>query len=742
MILHTHKQLHSLRLMGGSTDLRVLLFNRDSEAYGDFNVQPSVKHFIREIGVTSKHLTWLRLPPPGCGAADKKTLKHIQTLHSLSVLECYGDSKITTLDVSELTALQYLDCEDLKRLQGLNKLTQLQYLCLTFCVGLTTLDLTRLANLRTLALQRCNTLRMVNLTGMSSAQSVTIGYCDSLEMVFGIHSLTSLQHLHIGSCVKLQHVIGLGALQSLQHLVIRAVSSKELDLTGLIQLQTMELLGCKALAAVVTNNALRSLQRCVLGRCDRLKLLDVTGMTALQDLQIKSCKRLADVVGIETLQSMQNLVLSGVSLTELDLTKLITLQSVEVRYCKQLQALHVYDMTALQLMEIYYNTGLKRILGMNELISLEHLQIVGCMSLTSLKFTDMAAVTFLQIESCEGLQTLDGVNALTSVQTFRIATCRNLTTLDVSGLKACTTFDLHFCDKLTAIHGIYTMDALQRLCIGKCTELLKALQLKGLLLLESVVINNSTVLPAVDGVETLESLKSLQLEGCGSIKDLDVTGLTALSEIVLWECEKLTTIVGIDTLKSLECWTIVHSEQLHVPREHTLTALSKITASSYSAIIALQRCTLPALEVLTITESSDAELNFSAFTNLLTLSVFDCEKLTNLQGLDKLADLQELYVSECPLLERLPHIGANKTLRVINVAGCSQLKSFDDELTVLEGLLELDVTNSGVSEMITSQSDCTYDLLGQQLEKLQQKHDFRLMGVARRILEDDQVHKL
>ena len=311
---------------------------------------------------------------------------------ALTKLDC-GSNQLTSLDVSGCTDLQRLECRS-------NQLTSLD---VSGCTSLTTLDC-RSNKLTSLNVSGCTALTTLDcsynrLTSLdvSGCTSLTTLDCRGNQLfslnVSGCTALTTFDFLkYLKSTLRRLNVAGCTSLTSLNfnetHVSDSGWGLISLDVSGCTSLTA---LGCKNNALLTSLNvsgctALRWLE-C---QNNRLTSLDLSGCTALTKLDCSSNPLTS--INLSGCQSLKSFSWTSGNLTSLNVSGCTALTTL-VCYWNQLTSLDLSSCTALTTLVCYrnqltsldvsQNTALTKLdCGSNQLTSLD---VSGCTSLTELE---------------------------------------------------------------------------------------------------------------------------------------------------------------------------------------------------------------------------------------------------------------------------------------------------------------------------------------------------------------------
>ncbi|CAN1245499.1 Disease resistance protein L6 [Linum grandiflorum] len=266
--------------------------------------------------------------------------------------------------------------------------------------GLTRLpsSLTRLIiNWFQLTLTRCGRLESLpSLSNLIKLGKLVITECPFLSEVQGLGELRrSLVHLEASGCGRLANIRGLESLEALESLELQSVKPPRLaDVSGLENLERLDVSWCVQLVEVAGLDRLKSLQSLVMRNCKSIRWLpDVSGLENLNELDASGCVQLVEVTGLERLKSLKRLNLSGCwSIRELpDLSGLKNLYDLDVSECRELV----------------------KVTGLENLGMLTELNMCGCKSLKELPdMSGLKKLRGLNLKGCSELKKVKGLEGL------------------------------------------------------------------------------------------------------------------------------------------------------------------------------------------------------------------------------------------------------------------------------------------------------------------------------------------
>ena len=282
-----------------------------------------------------------------CGNFPIKDMKGIEHFTALEKLYCNSEH-LTSLDVSQNTALRVLDCQNCYKLTTLNvsnntKLTDL------YCVNttlLTDLDVSNNTALKKLSCTNTSlkTLDVSNNTALEELHCLSNSYLTSLD----ISQSTALKKLDCQGCSNLA-TLDVTQNTQLTYLHCARTPLTTLDVSQNTQLKTLNCSHSQLTTLYVTNNTELEDLDC---NSNQLTSLDVTKNTVLKGLSCGNNK-------LTSLDVSQNTALTGLkcqnnALTTLDVSRNTSLETLACDQ-NQLTSLDVSNNVSLNLLECSKN---------------------------------------------------------------------------------------------------------------------------------------------------------------------------------------------------------------------------------------------------------------------------------------------------------------------------------------------------------------------------------------------------
>ena len=239
-----------------------------------------------------------------------------------------------------------------------------------------------------------------------------------------------------------------------------------------------------------------------------------------------------------------------------------------------------------------------------------------------------------------------------------------------------TSLDLSYFTALEDLEGLQSMTKLKTLDISGCGSLRNVDAMKGLVNLEEVKF---------DSLYSLESLENLKYNG---------------TELSLWGWDELKNLDGVQNMRQLESINIASKNISDISALKGMKSLKEIVIRRCDNLISLSGIeSLASLELLDI--DSEVINSLSDLKDLKNLgrAHIECDKLLNLKGLEEapnitelnltskgledisntksLTKLKNLDLSECSSIESLSGLEKLNLLESLKVTDCSKLSSLD-----------------------------------------------------------------
>ncbi|CAI0394256.1 unnamed protein product [Linum tenue] len=427
----------------------------------------------------------------------------------------------------------------------------------------------------------------------------------------------------------------------------------------------------------------------------------------LEELCFKHCDDLeipGDIWRLSKLKSLELSFCSCESLLLEDGSEMASLPSslthLDISTCSPLERLpslaNLVHLKEMQLCAV----GVFEIPGLGELKMLETLEIYGARNLTHLDgFQRLASLKTLSLQGCPVLEKLPSLSNLTKLHSLTISFCKLLSEIQGLGQGESWEHDLlemeiRGCPSLAIGQG--TILLAFRSGLGKLKKLvldlseihedhIPTLDLSGLHNVQEVSITGSSWLTKVEGLEKLESLESLCMSNCTSIRELSCgAGLKNLKDLQLDGCTQLTRVIGLERLESLDLLNMSGCRSMEeLPSLSMLRSLTTLNIEGWTQLNeVVQLDTSESLRLLSMGGcTSIKELELSGLFDLETLIIDGCTQLAEVTGMEGLQQLEWVDMSSCPSLKELPNLPRN--ISTLNIDQC-------EELSEVMGLLRLE----------------------------------------------------
>ncbi|GLT68414.1 hypothetical protein SLA2020_406470 [Shorea laevis] len=649
-----------------------------------------------------------------CGLKSiRGSLSACTSLESLSIESCDSLESVPSLDgLSSLQNISISHC-GLKSIRGsLSTCTSLENLCIASCANLESIpSLDGLSSLRSIWIKFCG-LKSIggSLSTCTSLESLSIGFCGSLESIPSLDGFSSLQSIRIRHCGLKSIGWSLSTCTSLESLSIEFCGSLELipSLDGLLSLQSISISHCGLKSIGGSLSTCTSLESLSIESCDSLKSFpSLDGLSSLQSIRIRHCG-LKSIVGslsactsleslfIESCDSLEELTICAYDkpLSRPSVDKLKSLK-IKIWGCGQLKSIGVSlsNSVCLKNLFIYHCDSLESIPSLDGLFSLETLSIEGCGGLTSLPnglssctaletlkisncdnlistsedLRDLRSLETLSIEGCGGLTSLpNGLSSCTALETLRISNCDNLisTSEDLGDLRSLETLSIEGCGGLTSLpNGLSSCTALETLRISNCDNLISTSEdLRDLRSLETLSIEGCGGLTSLpNGLSSCTALETLRISDCDNLISIseDLRDLRSLVGLEITRCGKLRNIRGLgETLGCLTRLRKLHfggfSAEEEELEEYPIE-LEELSLIGWKKLenLPCQIQHLTALRTLRLVGFHGIEALpdwLGNLSSLQSLVISFCSSLRYVKAIQRLSNLKQLLIFECPEL--------------------------------------------------------------------------------------------
>ncbi|CAN1751413.1 Disease resistance protein L6 [Linum perenne] len=279
-----------------------------------------------------------------------------------------------------------------------------------------------------------------------------------------------------------------------------------------------------------------------------------------------------------------------------------------------------------------------------------------------LNLSELKDLEELSLDYCDELQYLGGLWKLSKLRKLVLKYLSSCNSLLVEGELPSSLNSLEI-SRLKSLPNFANLNNLTKLTL-KEFQMPVIQGLGNLIMLQTLWIDSAQNLINLDGLESLSHLKTLWLKDCCVLEKLPVSlaNLTKLQRLTIKKCTQLAEVMSVERLET----NIV---SLDISKCNQLKEVRGIES-------------LELLEQLVMS-------NCSWIKKLPDLS--GCKKLCRLPDLSGLGNIESLYISECNQLKEVTRIERLETLRSLNMTDCTSITKFPD-LSALANLRELDIS--------------------------------------------------
>ncbi|CAN0911531.1 Disease resistance protein L6 [Linum grandiflorum] len=460
--------------------------------------------------------------------------------------------KLKVVDVSS--------CEDLKTAPDLSQCRKLEHLNLQDCPEMKgELHIANFENLKLLKLGHTKITKLIGGIGvLKKVQEIDAGNSYLTEVPADIGKLSSLETLDIrlhmlGSkelpilpkslkrlYLSSPRVPNLCELKDLEELWFSNCDGPEIpgDLWMLSKLKSLILADCPCESLPVLPS---SLNRLHIERCTRFKRLpNFTNLNKLTNV-VLTCVQVREIIGLAEVKMLEDLSITDApNLINLNgLENLVHLKKLYLRSCSVLGSLpSLANLTQLQILVILSCGHLPKIIGLEKLgDSLSRLDISGPSATSALlSLSKLVKLTKLSLDF-----PFTNINQPLSPELV----------LDLSSLQCITDLSIVDCKQLTEVNRMGRLESLQSLCLQGCKSVRNLADLSGIKNLRDLNIQRCTQLTEVKGLENLESFAELNMSGCTSMKKLPSL-FRDTSSLNVSGCKQLIDLSALEKLESLK----------------------------------------------------------------------------------------------------------------------------------------------------------------------------------------------
>jgi Leucine-rich repeat (LRR) protein len=512
-------------------------------------------------------------------------------------------------------------------------------------------------NLKALSLLLNTITRIEAFKGLDNLKILTINdnkisnieHCSSLDnlkvldlrgneitRIENFDELPQLQHLYL-SHNRITRIENLDALTNLRHLDLYNNQISRLEnLDRLINLEILNLY-FNRISKLENLDALRSLRHFYLRGNTIARLENLEKLTNLETLDLYE-NRVTRLENMDTLTNLGKLVLCSNEINRIEnLDGLKNLQELDLRMNKITAIENLDALTNLRILYLSFNgierienldalknlqtlymsvTQIGKIEHLDSLTSLQHLYLGGAHIKKIENLDALTGLTFLYLSNNE-IPTIENLSSLTNLKTFNLGTNLISRIENLEELKHLQTLDL-YANRINRLENLDQLKELQYLYLGN----------------NQIGMNGETVLEIPS---TLSSLKELIIGGPAYMNPGNIQHIR-----------------GIEHLKKIEKLEISYQNLIELPDFSSLTSLRSLH---------IEKC----VNLKTI--------DFEKFPSSITSLVLWNVNLKNLDGIQRLVNLETLWVGDNPGLIRLSGCNELKQLKELNIGLCENLSA-------------------------------------------------------------------
>ncbi|CAI0442626.1 unnamed protein product [Linum tenue] len=429
--------------------------------------------------------------------------------------------------------------------------------------------------------------------------------------------------------------------------------------------------------------------------CDMGGELHISNFKKLKLLRLSGSK-ITELKGdIQMLQDLKEIDASRSKLTKVEVPALPTsLKQLTLSSPRVPNLLELKDLEVLCFQNCYNGPQIPGDIGL-QLPKLKKLNVDSCATSSSngmgVSATQLpSSLNSLVVRSCQKLERLPNLANLSNLTELRLVL---VVVHEISGLgelRMLETLEISRAPHLENLDGLENLVLLQRLTLDRCDAVEKLPSLSSLVKLHTLKIRRCKDLFEIQGSQSLDalgecSLTHLEISRCPRLANVET-----LTTLELTNFLSLETLLGLPSLGNLKKLTVEETSHGVLQRNETRLSVPRIRSLHLARLCNLQvikisRCqqlieitgfeALQSLEELNLTDcASIVRLpNLSDLKNLKVLNIGGCKQLTEIRGLESLETLQALAMSNCKSINKLPDLSCLEYLRYLDVRECTQL---------------------------------------------------------------------
>lgn len=485
------------------------------------------------------------------------------------------------------------------------------------------IDLSGLKYVKHLSIEHSDIKDLQDIGCFDGLESLSIIGCNSIESLSGVENFRNLKSLSVMSHSPLKSLEAISGLEKLEELSIKLMTPNKTQL---------------APQHIQPFNSLPNLKFLAMNYWPSKDLSPLRDSVLLDFLSLENCWALENFDGIE----------SGKNLTQVSVIGAPRMSDISaLRQHNKLRWL------------TFESCSVPTLAGLANSKLLDGLTLKDCNSLRSLEgIQNGPNLKTLSIQNCRQLSDIQNLETLSKLERLSIINCKSLDQWQpISKLSGLIYLSLSENPQLTSLDFVRPLSQVISLSISK-TGIRNFTGLETLNLLKSLKVQGCMELKNLNGLPTNDEMESFNLSGCSTLESLKgISNLASLVRVDIRDCKSLRDISDVGKLKLLNSLQIMDCKSVE-----DWTPLSDVT--NLKIINLRGNPTLVSAEFL------------KDLTKLETAILTQTE-IQNCQGMENLKLMSKLELQDCKQLVSLKGLPAGEYLRTIDIKNCTALKTLD-----------------------------------------------------------------
>ncbi|XP_050154529.1 disease resistance protein RPV1-like isoform X7 [Malus sylvestris] len=353
---------------------------------------------------------------------------------------------------------------------------------------------------------------------------------------------------------------------------------------------------------------------------------------------------------------------------------------------------------------------------------------------------NLTGLSNFNLKDCKELKSLPSKIRMRSLKTFNLSGCSSLEMFPeiLEGMEELKELNLTWSKIKELPSSINNLTGLSHLNLEHCEELKilpSSICMKSLKTFNLYGCSNLEMFPEI--LEGMEELEELNLSG-SKIKELplSINNLTGLSHFKLKHCEELKSLPSCIHMKCLKTFNLYGCSSLEMfpsisegieglekldlseakikelpPSINNLTGLSHFNLKYCKQLKSLpSKIRMRSLKTFNLSGCSSLEMFPEISKGMEELEELNLSgsKIKELPlSINNLTGLSHLNLEHCMELKSLPSSIRMKSLKTLELYGCSSLEMFPEISECIEGLKELNLSGSKIKELPLSINNLT-----------------------------------